>query len=248
NPVFRELIENGKRIIYLGHPTPEKAEIMGLDYRALHDAWWTALDVDYGRLSAHCEELADRIGSSSEVRVTSSGGTDITFGITGREVFVDDGIISKWETEHQRGWGHLPAGKVIVAPVAGTANGVIHSEMTDYFGVPIRNIRLQFRDGAVVSATAGENEELLELVLVEGGDESRLAGGFELGTNPQITNPVGYAVWDSKSYGDATVWIGDNRLIGGENEAPLSWGFIIASPTVFVDGVKVVEKRVFIDM
>ncbi len=43
---FREFVESGKRIIYMGYPTPEKAEVMGLDYRALHDAWWTALDID----------------------------------------------------------------------------------------------------------------------------------------------------------------------------------------------------------
>ncbi len=245
NPTFRAFVESGKRIIYMGYPTPEKAEIMGLDYRALHDAWWTALDIDYGELSEQCELLASRLGAGLQVRVTSSGGTDITFGVTGREVFVDDGIISDWETEHQRGWGHLPAGKVIVAPVAGTANGTIHSEMTDYFGVPIHDIRLQFRDGAVVSATAGENAELLELVLAEGGDTGRLAGGFEIGTNPQITNPVGYEVWDSKSHGDATLRIGDNRLIGGENAAPLSWGFIITEPTVELDGETVLAGRAF---
>ncbi len=242
---FREFVESGKRIIYMGYPTPGKAEVMGLDYRALHDAWWTALDVDYGELSSKCGRVARRLGASSQVRVTSAGGTDLTFAVAGREVFIDDGIVSEWETEHQRGWGHLPAGKVIVAPVAGTVNGAIHSEMTDYFGVPIHDIRLQFRDGAVVSATAGENAELLELVLAEGGDAGRLAGGFEIGTNPQITNPVGYALWDSKSHGDATVWIGDNLLIGGENEAPLSWGFIIAEPTVELDGELVLAERAF---
>jgi len=245
NPTFRAFVESGKRIIYMGYPTPEKAEIMGLDYRALHDAWWTALDIDYGELSEQCGLLAGRLGESSEVRVTSAGGTDLTFSVEGRDVFIDDGVISDWETEHQRGWGHLPAGKVIVAPVAGTANGAIHSEMTDYFGVPIHDVRLQFRDGAIVSATAGENAELLELVLAEGGENGRLAGGFEIGTNPQITNPVGYEVWDSKSHGDATLRIGDNRLIGGENEALLSWGFIIAQPVVTLDGETVLADRAF---
>lgn len=245
SPTFREFVEGGKRIIYMGYPTPQKAEVMGLDYRALHDAWWTALDVDYGELSTQCERLAARLRASRRVRLTSTGGSDLTFDLDGGEVFIDDGVISDWETEHRRGWGHLPAGKVIVAPLPGTANGVLHSEMTDYFGVPIRDIRLQFRDGEVVSATAGENEELLELVLAEGGDAGRLAGGFEIGTNPQITNPVGYTLWDSKSYGDVTLSIGDNRLIGGANEAPLSWGFIVAEPVVALDGETVLAGRSF---
>ncbi len=245
NPVCRALLDAGKRIIYMGYPTPEKAEVMGLDYRHLHDAWWTALDVDYQALAERCRELGDLLSGSREVRITSPGGGDLTFLVEGREVFLDDGIISDWEVERGRGWGHLPAGKVIVAPVAGTANGTMHSEMTDYFGVAIRDIRIEFKDGEIVSASAGENEELLALVLSESSSDSGKAGGFEIGANPEVRNPVGYTVWDSKSYGDAALWIGDNRLIGGENEATLSWGFMIVRPTVYLDGRKILEEREF---
>jgi leucyl aminopeptidase (aminopeptidase T) len=245
DPVARQLMEAGKRIIYLGYPTPQKAEVMGIDFRDLHDACWTALDVDYRELESRCAAARHVLRDGRDVHITSAGGTDLTFSIEGRGVFVDDGIISPWEVEHGRGWGHLPAGKVIVAPVAGSANGVLQSDMTDYFGVRIGGIRIEFRDGEVTEARAEQNDELLQLVLSEGKGDVRKLGGFELGMNPEIMEPIGYAVWDSKTYGDATLWIGDNMLIGGENEASLSWGFMVVRPAVSLDGRKILEDRTF---
>lgn len=245
DPVIKELIASGKRVIYVGYPTLQKAQVMGIDFRDLHDACWTALDVNYRGLAERCAALKDTLESAGEVSITSHGGTNLTFSIAGREVFVDDGIISDWEVEHGRGWGHLPAGKLIVAPVAGTANGVLHSDMTDYFGVRIAGIQIEFRDGEIIAARARENDELLQLALSKGkGDVTKL-GGFEIGMNPQIRDPIGYAVWDSKAFGDATLWIGDNLLIGGENEANLSWGFSIVRPTVSLDGAVVLKNRDF---
>ncbi len=245
DPVSRELINGGTRFIYLGYPTPQKAEVMGIDFHDLHDACWTALDADYRELERRCESLKGTLEGGREIRITSEIGTDLTFSIESREVFVDDGIISEWEVEHGRGWGHLPAGKVIVAPVAGTASGLVLGGMTDYFGVRITGIRLELREGRVVAASAEENDKLLQLVLSKGKGESGSLGGFEIGTNPQITNPIGYALWDSKSYGDATLWLGDNSLIGGENEASVSWGFMVVRPTITLDGETIVQNRQF---
>jgi leucyl aminopeptidase (aminopeptidase T)/DNA-binding transcriptional ArsR family regulator len=243
DPVSRELIGAGKRFIYLGYPTPQKAEVMGIDFHALHDACWAALDIDYRDLERRCASVRRVLKAAREVTITSEGGTDLRFAIDGRDVFVDDGVISEWEVEHGRGWGHLPAGKVIVAPVAGTANGVMRLGMTDYFGVRITGVELEIVDGEVVRARAEDNDELLQLVLSGGTGDSSKLGGFEIGMNPQIVNPIGYALWDSKSYGDATLWIGDNVLIGGENEASLSWGFMVVRPTITVDGETIVRNR-----
>jgi leucyl aminopeptidase (aminopeptidase T)/DNA-binding transcriptional ArsR family regulator len=245
DPVIKDLLASGKRVIYVGYPTPQKAQVMGIDFRDLHDACWTALDVNYRGLAERCESMKEVLEAARDVSITSLGGTNLTFSIGGREVFVDDGIISDWEVEHGRGWGHLPAGKVIVAPVAGTANGVLHSDMTDYFGVRIAGIQIEFRKGEIVAARARENDDLLQLVLSKGTGDVRKLGGFELGMNPQIRDPIGYAVWDSKAFGDATLWIGDNLLIGGENESNLSWGFSIVRPTVSLDGTIVLKNRDF---
>ena len=245
DPAKRKLIAAGKRFIYVGYPTPSRARIMGIEFQDLHDACWSALDVNYGRLAERCGELKERLESAALVRVTSPSGTDITFAVSGREVFVDDGVISDWEVQHGRGWGHLPAGMVTVAPVPGTTSGVVRSDVTDYFGVRIEGIRIEFEEGEITSASAEGNDELLQLVLSKGTGGVRRLGGFELGMNPQIREPIGYGVWDSKAYGSVTIRIGDNRLIGGENEASLSWGFMVARPAVEIDGEKIVRHREF---
>ena len=95
-------------------------------------------------------------------------------------------------------------------------------------------------------AEAQQNNELLQLVLSEGKADASRLGGFEIGANPQIRSPIGYTVWDSKSFGDVTLWIGDNRLIGGENRADLSWGFMVVRPTVVLDGKNILQNREFL--
>jgi leucyl aminopeptidase (aminopeptidase T) len=117
--------------------------------------------------------------------------------------------------------------------------------MTDYFGVRIGGTRIEFREGEVLAARAEQNDELLQLVLSESRGDVRKLGGFEIGMNPEIMEPIGYSVWDSKSYGDVTLWIGDNTLIGGENKASLSWGFMVVRPTVSLDAVTMLEDRTF---
>ncbi|MBD3348828.1 MAG: helix-turn-helix domain-containing protein, partial [Candidatus Eisenbacteria bacterium] len=143
-PANRKLIESGKRFVYLGYPTPERARVMGLDFRDLHDACWTALDVDYGLLARRCESMKRALESATDARVTSPSGSDLTFSIEGREVYVDDGVISDWEVAHGRGWGQLPAGKVMIAPRPRTAEGIVVSEVTDYFGVRIEGLEIEF--------------------------------------------------------------------------------------------------------
>ena len=82
----------------------------------------------------------------------------------------------------------------------------------------------------------------VQLVLSEVKGDSKKAAEFNLGANPNIKAPIGYHLWDSKSYGNATFGIGDNRLIGGENEASLSWSFMIVTPAICVDGHLILEN------
>jgi leucyl aminopeptidase (aminopeptidase T) len=245
NPVSRELIDAGVRTVYFGYPTPERARRLGIDFCALHDACWTALDVDYHALVRECAALGARLAASREIHLRAAGGTDLRFRIDGKETFIDDGIISDWEVEHRRCWNHLPAGKVIVAAIQGTAEGMLHSELSDYLGIPIGDVRLTFRGGEVVQATAEENEELLQRLLAVGHGDARQMSCLEIGMNPQIRSSTGYAVWDSKAYGSATIGVGDNRGIGGTNESDFAWGLRVAEPRLSANGEIVLEHGRF---
>jgi leucyl aminopeptidase (aminopeptidase T)/DNA-binding transcriptional ArsR family regulator len=242
-PVNRELIEAGIRTIFLGCPTVEHARRLGIEYRTLHDAFWTALDVDYAALARECELIARRLECGREAHLRSPGGTDLRFGLGGREVFVDDGVISEWEVARRRCWNHLPAGKVLVAAAKGTAEGILHAEIADYLGISIRGIRIAFHHGEIVAATADENEDLLRRLLEAGQGDARQLASLELGMNPRIQNAIGYSIWDSKSYGDASIGLGENRLIGGSNVSDFAWSMRVTAPRIQIDGAVILEHR-----
>jgi len=83
------------------------------------------------------------------------------------------------------------------------------------------------------------------MVLARSSGEVESLSGFELGVNPRIRNPIGYAIWDIKSHGNATINIGDNRLLGGDTRASLVWCFHVTRPTVRIDGRTVVSSGVY---
>jgi leucyl aminopeptidase (aminopeptidase T) len=245
DPLSRELIRCGVRYLYLAYPTPERAATLGLDFRALHDAFWTALDIDYQELAEHCRRLKDAIEAAREVRVSTSDGSDLTFALEGREVYVDDGIISQWECDHGRGWGYLPAGKVIVAPAKGTANGTVYAPMAEYYGLRITDIQLEFKDGELISASAGGNGDLLRLILAQGSGDRHQLGMFEIGANPRIQSPIGFSVWDTECFGNVSLGIGDNSIIEGENRSDVSFGFRVVAPAVSLDSRLILDQNRF---
>jgi len=133
-------------------------------------------------------------------------------------------------------------------PIEETASGVLHSEVADYLGITIRGIRLTFRDGELVAATADENEDLLQRILSVGDGDSRRLGALEVGMNPRIENPIGYFVMDTKAYGGVTLDIGENRAIGGTNAANFAWGFGVVEPRLTIDGELVLQDRRFVNI
>src|SRR6185503_4793923 len=78
------------------------------------------IDIDYDELRARSEELGKILDGAGRLRVTSPAGTDISFEIRGRTVYRDVGDLSK-----PGAFGNLPAGEVCLAPLEGTAEGVV---------------------------------------------------------------------------------------------------------------------------
>ena len=73
---------------------------------------------DYREIDKETKKIANLITGTNEAKVTSPGGTDITFSLKGRKGMVDAGIFTE-----KGAWGNLPSGEAYCAPVEGTANG-----------------------------------------------------------------------------------------------------------------------------
>ena len=86
---------------------------------------------------------AERFDAAETVRIVAPG-TDLTFSLAGREGHVDDGHYN------------MPGGEFFYSPLEDSAEGVIeYSEYPAlYQGAICEGVRLEFRDGVVVDASA----------------------------------------------------------------------------------------------
>ena len=125
--------------------------------KALYGA---SVPVDFAKMKADCAWLAERLNRAVAVRVTSPGGTEITFGTRGRKAFVDDGDFSRPGTG-----GNLPAGEAFLSPVMGSAEGriVFDGSMSTHKGTIFlyKPITVEYEGGFITQIAGGEEAEAL---------------------------------------------------------------------------------------
>ncbi len=141
--------------------------------------------------------------------------TDLSFSTAGRTYVVGDGHIN------------MPDGELYTAPVDDSAQGVISFEFPGTFtGQTIAGIRLEFRDGEVVNATADSGEALLHQILAI-DDGARRIGEFGVGVNFSIDRFVGDILYDEKIGGTIHLALGRAYAeCGGTNESALHWDIV----------------------
>jgi aminopeptidase len=238
--------KRGVRSVSLGnglYPNAERAEQFGMRREDLAKMMYSGIDADYAGLQATGENLRKILAAGKQLRVTSSSGTDLTLSIKGRPVLVSDGIISS--EERKRGgaatsvW--LPAGEVYVTPVPGTAEGVVVADHLFYNGQRIDGLRLEIKDGRMLSMSAKSGLEPLRAYYDKAGSGKDLVGVVDLGINPSIQPPEGAAVNVWSRAGAVTVVVGDNTWAGGENRVNFSVSPEVPKATVAVDGTELVR-------
>ena len=119
-----------------------------------------SVPADFDRLKADCAWLAERLSKAVAVRVTSPGGTEVTFSTRGRVAFIDDG-----DFRHAGTGGNLPAGESYISPVVGTAEGriVFDGSMSTHRGTIFlyKPIAVEFEGGFITQISGGEEAEAL---------------------------------------------------------------------------------------
>ena len=93
---------------------------------------------------------------------------------------------------------NIPDGECFTAPVRDSVNGIIHfNTPTLYHGVSFENVRLEFKDGRVIGATASQNGEHLDAIF-DTDDGSRYVGEFAIGFNPYVREAMKDILFDEK--------------------------------------------------
>jgi aminopeptidase len=214
-PFFRRSIAMEIPWVGCQFPCPALAQDAGMATAEFADFLYEAVLRDWDEEARRVTRLAERFSAADEVRIVAAG-TDLTVGLAGREAHIDEGRIS------------LPGGKLFFCPVEDTAEGEItFGEFpTTSQGTIVEGIRLAFRDGVVVEASARRGEAALLEALDTDGGSARL-GEFGIGCNTGITRQVNNTLFDEKMAGTAHLALGAGHpFAGGVNQSALHWGIV----------------------
>ncbi len=189
NPVHFEQRVPHTRWCVLRWPTPAMAQLARMSTAAFEQFYFDVCTLDYGKMKRAVQPLADRMQRTDQVRIAGPGDTDLSFSIKGIDAVPCYGT------------HNVPDGECFTAPVRESVNGVIQfNTPTLYNGVTFANVRLEFREGRVVKASAADNQEKLNSIL-DTDDGARFVGEFALGFNPYINEAMKDILFDEKISG-----------------------------------------------
>lgn len=195
---------------------------------------------DYREIDKETKKIAELITKADGAKVTSPGGTDITFSLKGRKGMVDAGIFTD-----KAAWGNLPSGEAYCAPVEGTAEGKLVVEPNWYPDLK-EKMTLIFKKGYVTDIIGGGKigDEFRGLLDFKKKEEPYISrrnlAELGIGTNPNAKRPDNI-LESEKIRGTVHLAIGDNSHMGGKVSSDLHQDFIIPKPTWTLDGKTVMK-------
>jgi aminopeptidase len=168
----------------------------------------------WGELRAFQDNLIERLGRASELRLEAEG-TDLTLSVKGRIWVNSDGR------------RNMPSGEVFTGPVETSANGTVRFTVRSApSGVDVDGVELTFADGEVTNARADSGNEYLQAALAT-DDGARRLGEIGIGTNFGIDRPTGTILFDEKIGGTVHLALGRSYPeTKGRNESALHWDLI----------------------
>jgi aminopeptidase len=123
---------------------------------------------------------------------------------------------------------NFPDGEIYTCPVEDSVNGYVEFNLPSvYAGRENDGIRLVFRDGAVVEASAAKGEGYL-LSQLNMDDGARRLGEFAIGTNTGIDRFTRSILFDEKMGGTIHMALGANANAetGGTNTSAIHWDMV----------------------
>jgi aminopeptidase len=166
------------------------------------------------RQSDETRRLAEWITGREEVHLEGPG-TNLTLNVSGRKFVAADG-------RH-----NMPDGEFFTGPVEDSVNGeVTFSYPAVYGGREVAGVKLRFKDGKVVDASAERNEEFL-LKMLDTDEGARRLGELGIGTNYGIDRFTKEILLDEKIGGTIHLALGSGfGKAGGRNVSNLHWDIV----------------------
>jgi aminopeptidase len=241
------LNSSGIRAVSVGYPTKSDAAVNQLDFATYQKVFWDSVGADLQKISQSGNKLKQMLQGAKTVRVTSPSGTDFTFSVGNRPIFVDDGIMTD-ERARSKDFVtravSLPGGTAFVAPIETSANGKVVVPRDQCMFKPLTGESFTFNQGRLENYKADTGAQCYAEAMAPYDGPKDVFGFFQIGLNPGarvIENPGDYR--PQNAAGLVVIGIGDNILLGGDNKVKGQGGFTfpIVNATVTIDGKTVVQ-------
>lgn len=239
-PVHSELRVPKTRWVVLRWPNDSMAQQANMSTEAFEDYYFRVCTLDYGRMEQAVQPLVDLMSRTNQVRIVAPG-TDLRFSIKDIPVIPCYGL------------RNIPDGECFTAPVRDSVEGEITFNVPSlYHGKTFENIRLVFRQGKIVDASAGKMTEELNQVL-DFDEGARYAGEFSLGFNPHILHPMKDGLFDEKIAGSLHFTPGNAyEMADNGNRSQIHWDLVLIQRAeygggeIFFDGRLVRKDGLFV--
>ncbi len=168
-------------------PSPSMAQLAGMSTEAFENFYFRVCTLDYARMVPGMKALKALMDRTDKVWIQGPG-TDLRFSIKNIPAIPCGG-------SH-----NIPDGEVFTAPVRTSVEGhITYNAPSIYQGIAFDNVRLEFKAGKIVSATANNTVKLNEILDSDPG--ARYIGEFAIAFNPHILNPMRDILFDEKISG-----------------------------------------------
>ncbi|MDI6619267.1 MAG: aminopeptidase [Clostridiales bacterium] len=209
--------------VILRYPSPSMAQSAGMSTEAFENFYFDVCNLDYSKMAKAMDPLVKFMESTDRVHIKGKG-TDITFSIKGLPAIKCSGE------------ANIPDGEVYTAPVKETVNGVItYNTPAVYQGFTFENIRLEFKDGKIIGATANDTEKINKIFDTDEG--ARYVGEFSFGVNPYIEKPIKNTLFDEKIRGSIHFTPGSSYdECNNGNKSAIHWDLVYIQTPDFGGG------------
>jgi len=160
------------------------------------------------------QRLVDWLNKARQIHVVGPD-TDLKLEVTDRKWINCDG--------HE----NFPDGEIFTGPIEESVNGHIrYTYPACAYGREVEDVRLKFKDGKVIKATAAKNEEFL-LKMLESDKGARYVGEFAFGTNSGIQRFTKNILFDEKIGGTIHLALGKGYPeSGSKNKSAIHWDMV----------------------
>jgi aminopeptidase len=209
-----EIVLRRVRWVLTNFPTEALAQETDRSLPEYEKLYYRAVEQDWAAMAKMFRRAKGILEKSARVRIVGKE-TDLAFSIKGRIAIPCAGEFN------------MPDGEIFTAPVESSTEGTIYYEFPAiYGGREVSGIRLTFRNGKVVEASAEKNESILkEMLAADPG--ARVLGEFGIGANAGVTTFTRDILLDEKMGGTVHLAIGRSyRESGGRNDSAVHWDMI----------------------